>query len=198
MRREHKAISIAPQIPYLLNIEDSLIDKSTYARAITNHSATVTDGYIELTNSKYFDIPYSNDICKWNVDGYTIELDCYQINRMVCKPNIRHGSLTCQGNNQGSIDYWSFGIESQNVVFYYYSGASRSISGTTTIPLNEWHTIKMRYYQGNVYLYLDGNFEISSAVIGTPQFSSAYKLVFNGYGANNPGVRVKNIRIYMS
>lgn len=198
MRREHKEIEEVPQINYLLNIEDTLVDKSDLHRVVTNHSATTTDGYIEVTGSKTFDIPYSIDICKFNQDGYTLEMDCYQINSMVGNANGGgHGTFVCQGNNPGSIDYWSFGLRAQKLTFYYYSGAQRGTSGPTTVPLNEWHHIKFRYYQGVVQTFLDGNLESTINIQGTPQFSSSYKLVFMGYGASVPGARIKNIRIYI-
>lgn len=197
MIREHKEIEEAPQINYLLNIEDTLVDKSDYHRSVTNHSATTINGYFEVTSAKTFDIPYSIDVCKWNQDGYTLEMDCYQINSMVGNANGGgHGTFVCQGNNPVNIDYWSFGLRAQKLTFYYYSGAQRGTGGPTTVPLNEWHHIKFRYYQGVVQTFLDGNLESTINIQGTPQFSSSYKLVFMGYGASNPGARIKNIRIY--
>jgi hypothetical protein len=199
MKREHKDVVVVPQIQYLLKIEDSLVDKSDSHRVITNHSAVATDGYIEVTTAKTFDVPYSIDICKWNQDGYTLEMDCFQINSMTGNANGGgHGTFVCQGNNPGGIDYWSFGLRAQKLTFYYYSGAQRGTTGSTTVPLNEWHHIKFRYYQGVVQTFLDGNLESTINVQGTPQFSSSYRLVFMGYSASNPGARIKNIRIYMS
>jgi len=149
---------------------------------------------MEVTTTKKFSVPYDNDLCRWNNEGYTIEMDVMQINSQTVNNN--HGSYVCQGNNPMGIDYWSFGITKQKLTFYYYNGSQKITTGTTTIPLGEWHNIKMVYLNGEINLYIDGVFEKSSVVTGSPQFSSSYQLVFLGYGANSPGARLKNIKVY--
>lgn len=181
------------QIPYLLYLSNTLVDESTYQRPISISGATVSSNGICVSNDKQFTIPYSNDIIKWNTDGFTIEMDCY------CTASITgynwHGTFVLNGNNPGGIDYWSFGITKQKVTFYYYSGAQRSVVGSTVVPLNEWHNIKMNHSNGLITVYLDGTIENSTPVIGTPQFSSSYPLRFLAYTSSVDAI-LKKIKIY--
>lgn len=182
------------QIQHLLYLSNTLIDESTYRRTISVSGATVSSDGICVSNNKQFAVPYSNDIVKWNTNGFTIEMDCY------CTTSITgynwHGTFVLNGNNPGGVDYWSFGITKQKLTFYYYSGTQRNVTGSTAVSLNEWHNIKMNYSNGLITIYLDGTEEISAAVIGTPQFSSYYPLRFMAY-TSTVDVILKNIKIYM-
>lgn len=193
MKREEIKRQEEPEPDYLLYIKDSLADESSYHRTVSVSGATADAEGIHVSNSKQFTVPYSNDIIKWNTNGFVIEMDCK------CPASITgyswHGTFVLNGNNPGGIDYWSFGVTKQKVCFYYYSGSQRSVVGQSSVPLNEWHNIKMTYDNGVIKIYLDGNEEATASVVGTPQFSSSYPLRFMAY-TSSVDVLLKNIKIY--
>jgi hypothetical protein len=60
-------------------------------------------------------------------------------------------------------NYWSFGPNTTGFLqFYWYDGASKSTSGSTTVPLNTWTHIAVVVNATNVKMFVNGNLETLS------------------------------------
>jgi len=192
MRRE---FNIQNKKDYLLNIENTLEDKSRFGRPVVARGARCENDSIIVSNGQTFYVPYYDDICKWNTEGYVIEMDCYANSSL--SGNNGHGTFVCQGNHPGNIDYWSFGLINQKLSFYYYNGNQMLVLGTTVVPLGEWHNIKMMFKDNKITTFIDDLQEKQANISLIPQYSSGYNLVFMGYTGSIDAVRLKNIRIYI-
>jgi len=151
----------------------------------------------------YLQVPYSSDF-HWNSGDFTIEF--------WIRTNSTHSSTVPPTigmmNPTTGLNYWSFGVDNNNLLeFYYFNGSTVSVVGSTTISTAVWHHVAMTYRSSNntIKLWLNGTNEVSATVSGTPQFTTygAIPVTIGQY--NNVGfnghldeIRISNTRRYTS
>jgi hypothetical protein len=88
-------------------------------------------------------------------------------------------------NGTGNV-WWSFGNTSTGkLTFYYTNGTGQYIIGTTTLNLNEWYHIACTCTTGGlISFWINGIFETSASVSGTPQISNIFTIGRNNTGSN--------------
>ncbi len=68
------------------------------------------------------------------------------------------------------------------------AGLNHPLTGTTTLPLNQWQHIAVTYDGNNLRLYLNGNLEATSALIAKPPQSASIQHASIGSALNSLGV----------
>lgn len=104
------------------------------------------------------------------------------------------GNMTA---SNAALLYWGFGAtNSGTLAFYYYYGTGGTQPATTaTITAGQWTSIAISCDATNIYLFINGVLSNTSAILPTPQVSTALPFEFcQGINVNLPSVAVANIR----
>lgn len=152
----------------------------------------------------YLTTTYSSEFWKWNETDYTIEF-WGRFN------SVTGGSIPVQIGLMaptGGLNYWSFGIASGQIIFYYWNGSTNSVNSNTTInALNAWDHFAFVYTKSNntIKLFYNGTNIASEVVSGTPQFQDVGATVISIGQFNNTAmngyldeIRVSNNARYTS
>ena len=165
-------------------------------------TSTNTEGYTVGTigGSGYFDgigdyltRTYNTSLFDWWTTNYTLELWVYP--DLLTNANALIGNM----NATGATRYWSLGLNaSGQIVFYYFNGASITLTGTTTsVTAKSWTHLAMVKIGSDILLFTNGIFQSTTAQSGTPQSSNAINLQIGGYTTSNNILTgcVSNLRV---
>ena len=192
---------------------NTFLDSSTNNFTITRNGNTTQGTFSPFSQtgwSNYFDgsnsflqrASPSSALFDWTSTNWTLEFWIY-------------ANAFGQGSNTGSNvignasdstnnEYWSFGpISTGAVRWYYYTGASPSVTTTTTLATGRWYHLAFVNNGGNLTIYIDGVSSATAAITGTPQFGSGFPInvgkvagsSFNGYLSN---LRITQSAVYTS
>jgi hypothetical protein len=194
-----------------------IIDNSTFQNVITR-SGNATQGtfspYSQVGWSNYFNGTSSLQTPATSITNiigtngitttstFTIECWIYQTQRQTGTvfPAMM-GDLTPAGTNC----YFGFGPTSTGLLqFFWYDGANKSATGSTTIPLNTWTHVAVSISSGSVKLFVNGNLEtitgtsVLTNATGTTGYFAFGMENSGGSGANAYFGYISNLRIVKS
>lgn len=143
----------------------------------------ITFGYaprVEVVRSLYFD---------GNVDYVDME------NSLNLNPlSFTISAWIKRGNNDASIiskrnaantNGYDFKISSSNTIrLFWNNGTANTLTGTTTIPLNEWHHVAAIYNGSTAQLYIDGVLEKTGSM--SPPIATDESFYIAAAAKNNP------------
>lgn len=169
----------------------SILDDSNISNPITVYgSANITtsiskfgSGSLEIqADPSYLTAPYTSANFSWFADSITIEAFVYAddwstwSNTAGASPTPK-SNMVGNATPTGTSNYWSFGPDANgNLRFFYYTGSEQHVVSPSTISTGVWHHIAMTYDGSNIRLFIDGNLEITSSIIGGPQQSPGVPL----------------------
>lgn len=175
----------------------------TNAGTVTSTASTIpfssTYSYSFNGTSQYMTAPYTiSNFDWWGVD-YTIEAWIYTTTNTGwwnLAGGIQVPNLIQNGDFNTTTCYWGFGINGSNqVAFYYFSGAGNIVTSTTTITLSAWNHIAVTKTASGITLYVNGIAQTTTAISGTPQSSTANPLTIGAGNSTYINGYVSNLRI---
>jgi hypothetical protein len=144
----------------------------------------------------YFTVPYVSNF-DWFAGDYTIEGWVKASAWTDWENPAGQPNLVGRMDINSASNYWSFGpIANGKLTMYYFSGTSKYVYSTGTVPTGQWVHVAMTHVSatGAIKLFIDGVLDGSDTVSGTPQ-SATYPLVFGrGNGVDLTGA-LDDVRI---
>lgn len=146
-------------------------------------------------SSGYIDFGYNATLFDWWPTDYTIEAWVYPTSLS----NWDNGGIpTLIGNkyrNLGAAS-WSFGpISTGQVRFWYYTGATQTVTSTSTITAGQWSHVAMTKTSAGITLFVNGVAESTTAIVGTPSSVGYIPLNLGGFDAVYLSGYVDEVRI---
>jgi hypothetical protein len=100
---------------------------------------------------------------RWYDTDYTIDMWVY-LNSLT---NANY--CFCHGEATGGDGNFFFGVTSGGKVqFFYWTGSSHTVTGSTTVTLSAWHHIAMTVSGTTIRVFLDGVRDGSATISGSP------------------------------
>lgn len=148
------------------------------------------------TAGNYLSTPYDKTKYDWWTNDHTVEMWIYPRSHKDSSYNINQ--VLCIGNMSPTADnnYWSFGPNRNGkLTFYYWSGVTNSVVGSTTIALNQWTHIAMTHSGGIVRLFVNGALDATVTLAVTPLSGTEFNLVIGQMFGTAFDGQIEDLRI---
>jgi hypothetical protein len=170
--------------------------EEAYGVAISNTVSKIGGSSIALTGGS-ITVPYSTD-WRWYDGNFTCEYWVYNVTNRGTGGGSDWSRHLGMMEPTGSSNYWSFGTNSiGKATFYWYSGTTNALTGTTTIPLKTWTHIAVTFTKlsNTLNIYVNGVLDASVVVSNTPQFSTSVPLTLGRYSGAVTNCHVDEVRL---
>ena len=191
---------------------NTFLDSSSNSFAITRNGNTTQGTFTPFSQgwSNFFDgtddylqrVSPASYLINWTSTNFTLEYWIYA-NAFGQGANTE-SNVIGNANDAGSSAYWTFGpISTGAVRFYYFTGASPTVTTTTTLNTGQWHHLAFVNNGGALTIYINGRSSATATISGTPLFDSSVAFTigkitgssFNGYLSN---IRIAQSAVYTS